>query len=112
MITVRATIAFPFKEDTMLLMTLKGIKRMLDKAIPIPSDFIPVTNPADYPHKEISLIVANVENARDMLEELIKECEKAPKKTEIVSEELPPGGAHPSDLSPEAEAAKDEIIGG
>lgn len=68
----------------MLLMTLKGIKRMLDKAA----------------GPEMTVNVVSVENARDMLEELIKELEKKP-------EVLP----KPNVEDPELESVKREILG-
>lgn len=90
----RVAAEFPFKEVAMLLMTLKGIKRMLDKALSGNGDVTEVS----------------VENARDMLEELIKECEKKP---ETFPKTLPPAsGTGAIDLDSEAEAAKNEIMGG
>lgn len=52
----------------MLLMTLKGIKRMLDKACTMNIE------------SEVKEIIISVENAKGMLEELITELEKKPPK--------------------------------
>ena len=62
----------------MLLMTLKGIKKMLDKALPDKGGMIPVKNPQQVDMNSISKYIACVENARDMLVELITELEKKP----------------------------------
>ena len=83
----------------MLLMTLKGIKKMLDKAL---------DRDAKYNSEEAwSPRLTHVENAGDLLEELIKECEKGEVK------EIPPSppGERPSELSPQAEKDKSEILG-
>lgn len=69
----------------MLIMTLKGIKKMLDKALPTNGRPTATEAQASFTLQRVS-----VENARDMLEELIKELEKKPDKP---PEELPPNTA-------------------
>lgn len=56
----------------MMLMTLKGIKKMLDKAVAIQPSGEAATTGAQ--------LRINVENARDMLEELIKQLEEENKQ--------------------------------
>lgn len=88
----------------MLLMTLKGIKRMLDKVREDQLSNLDGTNPPEV-HASVVKVIANVSNARDMLEELIKELEKKPKT--VTYEPTPEGG----ELSPEARTAKEEVLG-
>ena len=78
---------------TMLLMTLKGIKRMLDKAVDpkVTYDGDKAMGPEEtFSGKgPDSPRLIHVDNARDMLEELIKQVEEKPKAPEV-DVEAPP----------------------
>ena len=83
-----------------IIVILKSVKKMLDKGLER------VGTKADNKMYEAGIGAACVENARDMLDELIKQLEIVPKKALSPAEQE----IVDSDLSPEGQAARDAIL--